>query len=244
MAVYKFTEQRIEECVAKRKRIRNWFGVIAVLVLAAVGLLYFFFPGTLILHVPIWGPLLGILVTIFLPWNWKSWPDKVRRSLLQTSVEISPSSVATSGLSEFKREFSIGEILRAEDAKFGGGYYLRTSNRYRWIVIPRRICGYDGINQELRTAGIRVVRTTIPPNWEEFAGMLLFGAILICSAAVHNIYLLSANLFVAVLLSYGVFFVVNANPDVKSHPMMRRAKFGAFLPAAFAAAGLWFALHR
>lgn len=244
MAVYGYSEEYIEESIAKHRRLRNWFVVIVSLIFAIICLVYFYSPRSPILRIPIWAPLFGIAVTIFLPWNWKGWPDKVRRSLRQTSVEISSYSVVMSGPSKFKREMCIGDILRAEEASFGSGYYLRTSNRYRWIAIPRRLSDYDAIGRELRAAGIRVVRTIIPPNWEEFLGMLLVAATLIVSVAVHDIRVLTANLLFAVLLSCGGFFVINAASDIKALPLMRRARFGAFLPTMFAAAGLWFAMHR
>ncbi|MCU1270839.1 MAG: hypothetical protein JWN74_2133 [Acidobacteriaceae bacterium] len=243
MSVYSYSERHIEERVNRARRIRFWFVVVVSLVFAAVCLLYFYSPGSPILRIPIWGPLLGIVITLFLPWNWRAWPENLRKSLGQTSIEISAGSVAMSGPQGFKREFSSGEIVLTEEPSLGTGLYLRTSNRYRWIAIPRRLAGYEAIKQELGAVGFSVVRTTIPPNWEEFAGMLLFAGTVICSFAVHNIRALSVNLLVALLLSVGWFFVINANPDVLKLPQMRWARFGAFLPVVFAAAGLWSALH-
>jgi protein-S-isoprenylcysteine O-methyltransferase Ste14 len=110
-------------------------------------------------------------------------------------------------------------------------------------VIPRKIDGYEAIKRELGAMGVSAVKTTIPPNWEEFVGMLLFFGTGICALTVHNIPLLIVNLLLSALLSFGWFFVINANPDVLKLPRMRWARFGAFLPVVFAAAGLWFALH-
>jgi len=87
------------------------------------------------------------------------------------------------------------------------------------------------------------MKTFIPPNWEEFLGVLLFIGTTILAFAVHNIQVLIVNLLIALLLSVGWFFVINANPDVLALPKMRWARFGAFLPVVFAAAGLWSALH-
>ena len=35
----------------------------------------------------------------------------------------------------YKRQLSISEIVRAEEPNLGTGLYLRTSNRYCWILI-------------------------------------------------------------------------------------------------------------
>jgi len=249
MAVYTYSEQQIERMVTRAGRVRSRFSILAFIVLGVAGLLMVYRPAFPLFHEPLRGWFFAILTSVFLVpifsivRNWRSWPDKMRRSLRETRAEILPGGVGMSGPQGFKREFSTGEIVRTEEPSLGTGLYLRTSNRYRWILVPRRLAGYEAIKQELGAVGVSVVRTTIPPNWEEFAGMLLFAATAICSFAVHNIGALSVNLLVALLLSVGLFFVINANPDVLKLPRMRWARFGAFLPVVFAAAGLWFALH-
>jgi hypothetical protein len=115
MAVYVYSQQQIENRVNKARRFRLWFCAAAFVILVFVSLLYFYSPSSPILRVPIWGPLLGILVTLFLPWNWRSWPNRLRSSLKDTSIEVSPGSVVMSGPSGFNRQFSTGEILRGEE---------------------------------------------------------------------------------------------------------------------------------
>jgi hypothetical protein len=249
MAVYGYSEPQIETMISKAGRVRSRFFILGIIVLAVVGLLMAYRPALPLFHEPLRGWFFAILTSVFLIpissilRNWRTWPNKMRLSLRAYRIEISPGAVGMAGPQEFKREFSIREIVRTEEPSLGTGLYVRTSNRYRWIVIPRRLAGYEAIKQELGAVGVSVVRTTIPPNWEEFAGMLLFATTAICSFAVHNIRALSVNLLVALLLSVGWYFVINANPDVLKLPRMRWARFGAFLPVVFAAVGLWFALH-
>lgn len=249
MAVYAYSEPQIERMVSRAGRVRSRFGILAFIVLVVAGLLMVYRPALPLFHEPLRGWFLAILTSVFLIpvlsilRNWRSWPDKMRYSLRATRIQIFPGSVCMSGPQGFRREFNTGKIVRTEEPSLGTGLYLRTSNRYRWILVPRRLAGYEAIKQELGAVGVSAVRTTIPPNWEEFAGMLLFAATAICSFAVHNIRALSVNLLVALLLSVGWFFVINANPDVLRLPRMRWARFGTFLPVMFAAAGLWSALH-
>ena len=249
MAVYAYSEPQIERMVSRAGRVRSGFSIFALVVLAVADMLMVYRPAFPLFYEPLQGWFFAILTSVFLIpvfgilRNRRSWPDKMRHSLRAIRIEIFPGSVGMSGPQGFRREFSTGEIVRTEEPSLGTGLYLRTSNRYRWIVIPRRLAGYEAIKQELGAVGVSVVRTTFPPNWEEFAGMLLFAATAICSFVVHNIRALSVNLLVALLLSVGWYFVINANPDVLKLPRMRWARFGAFLPVVFAAAGLWFALH-
>ena len=56
-----------------------------------------------------------------------------------------------------------------------------------------------------------------------------------------GLYLRSLNLILALLLSLGGLFIVNANPPVE-RTRMRSAKLGMFIPVVFAAVALWFAL--
>jgi hypothetical protein len=91
--------------------------------------------------------------------------------------------------------------------------------------------------------GVELIKTYIPPNLEEFVGVLLFMATILCTLYVQSVRLLTLNLFVALLVSLGGLFVISSNPDVKTLPQLRFAKFGVFLPVIFAAVGLLFALH-
>jgi hypothetical protein len=107
------------------------------------------------------------------------------------------------------------------------------------MFIPRNIDSYDAIKQELSQYGIGITKTTIPPNLEEFVGVLLFGGSMICAFSVHNVPLLIANLILSILLSIGCFSVINSDPDVKWG--MRYKRWAAFLPTVLAGVGLWLA---
>jgi hypothetical protein len=242
MAVYGYSEQQIEKMVgdAKRRRIRLRVSAIFILVLSA--LVYFYRPSFKTLPEGVWGALLGLLITSFLPRN-RGWIERLRQSLGQSGVQVSPSAVIWSGAKGHKRQVSIAEIVRAEEPSFGTGLCLRTSNRYRWFLIPRKLEGYAAIKGELLSSGVTVVKTAIPPNWEEFAGVLLFIGTMVCAVYVHDVRVLKVNLLAALLLSLGMLFVISSNPEALALPRMRWARFGAFLPVVFAAGGLWFALH-
>jgi hypothetical protein len=110
-------------------------------------------------------------------------------------------------------------------------------------MIPCTLDGYESVKLELKQMGRPVVRTSIPPNLEEYVGVLLFFGTTICAFSVHAVQLLTLNLFVAILLSLGGLFVIRANPDAKTMVQLRWAKYGVFLPVIFAAIGLWLALH-
>lgn len=123
------------------------------------------------------------------------------------------------------------EIVRAEESS-GRGLFLRTSDRYRWIFIPRRIDGYQDIKDNLTASGTPVVESKILPNWEEFLFVILFCASLICDLATHNRSILLVNLAVAVLT--GAFGTISAR-NYRDNPKLRlRVILGGMIPAAMA----------
>jgi len=73
-------------------------------------------------------------------------------------------------------QLSINEVVRVEEPYLDTGLYLRTSNRYRWILIPRKLDGYEAIKRDLAVAGAGMMKKVIPSNWEEFLFVLLFMA--------------------------------------------------------------------
>jgi hypothetical protein len=179
-------------------------------------------------------PLLGNV------WNWRSWPEKLRVSLKRTSFELSPFTIRVSDSFRRTKQLGKSEILRAEELSWKQGLYLRTANRYRWFLVAASLDGYQALKRELSELGIVVVRTSFPPNWEEFLGVLLFIGTAVCAFSAHSVRVLTLNLFVALLISLGGFFIINSNPDTL--PRMRWTRFAAFLPFVFAAWGLWFAV--
>ena len=240
MAVYVYAEEQIERMVAKSRRLRIRLCVAVILILVMAVLLAFYRPTLPIFHEPFraWG--IALLTALLLPlvktiWGWRKWPDLVRNSLRDTRVEISSGIVAASGPLGYKRQLSISEIIRAEEPYLGTGLYLRTSNRYRWLRIPRKLDGYEAIKRELSVAGGAVVRRVIPTNAEEFVLVLLFIGTILCAAMVRDTRILLANLIIAVAVSVAGFLIVNANPD---NHQIRRARIGVFIPVVFAALGL------
>jgi len=239
MAVYVYSEQRIERMVGQSRRMRIRFCVAAVVILVMALLLALYRPTLPIFHEPYraWG--MALLTSLFLfllntIWRWRKWPDLMRNSLRKTRVEVASGTVGVSGPFGYKRQLNISEIVRAEEPSLGTGLYLRTSNRYRWILIPSKLDGYDAIKRELAVAGAAVVKRFIPTNGEEFVFVLLFVGTILCAATVHDTRILLANLVIAVVLSVSGFLIVNANPD---NHQIRRARIGVFLPVVFAALG-------
>jgi hypothetical protein len=239
MAVYIYSKQQVERMVGKSRRLRIRFCVAAIVIMVMAVLLAFYRPTLPIFHEPFRAWVIALLTSLLLPlvktiWRWKKWPDLMRSSLRETRVEVASGTVEVSGPFGYKRQLSISEIVRAEEPYLGTGLYLRTSNRYRWILIPRSLDGYDPIKRELAVAGAAVVKRLIPTNGEEFAFVLLFIGTILCAATVHDTRILLANLLIAVVLSVSGFLIVNATPD---NPQIRRARIGVFIPVVFAALG-------
>jgi len=240
MAVYVYSEQQIEKMVGKSRRLRIRFCVAAIVILVIAVLLAFYRPTLPIFHEPVRAWVMALLTSLFLfplvkiIWHWRTWPDLMRNSLRDTRVEVASGAVGMSGPFGYKRQLSISEIVRAEEPNFGTGLYLRTSNRYRWILIPRNLDGYEAIKRELAVAGAAVVKRFIPTNWEEFVFVLLFIGTILCATMVHDTRILLANLVIAVIVSVSGFLIVSANPD---NDQIRRARIGVFIPVVFAALG-------
>jgi len=240
MAVYVYSEQQIERMVGESRRLRIRLCIAAIVILAMAVLLVFYRPTLPIFREPFraWG--MALLTSLFLfplvktIWRWRKWPDLLRNSLRDTRVEVASGTVGVSGPSGYKRELSISEIVRAEEPYLGTGLYLRTSNRYRWILIPRKLDGYDAVKREVAVAGAPVVKRLIPTNGEEFVFVLLFVGTILCATMVHDTKVLLANLVIAVVVSVSGFLIVNANLD---NHQIRRARIGVFIPVVFAALG-------
>ncbi len=246
MAVYAYSDEQIEKMIAGAKRLRVKFCLTASAIVVAVVLLWFFYPDIPAFQKPWFFALFTTLFVVPLLqnlWRWNTWSDKSRSLLRSQSVDISPGAVIVTYPSSHKRQLEQREILRAEEPSLGGGLYLRTANRYRWLLIPRKLDGYDAIKGELGTMGITIVKTSIPPNWEEFVGVLGFVTTGLCALFVNNLRVLTVNLFVSALLTLAGLFVINAYSDAMLQPKMRMARFGAFLPVIFAAAGLLLAVY-
>ncbi len=249
MAVYVYSEEQIERMLAQSRRMRIGLCLAACVILPITGVIAFYRPDLPIFHEPLRDWTIAIVTSLFLlPLvnnlrRWRSWPARMQSSLRKTSVEIASGVISVTAANGGKRQIRTSELLRADEPLLGRGLYLRSSNRYRWILIPRKLDGYEAIKREIGLAGTTIVKTSIPPNPEEFLFVVLFCGTMICALAVHNIYLLKVNFVVSLLLGFFGFYVINSNPETLALPRMRWAKFGAFLPVVAAAWGIWSALH-
>ena len=240
MAVYVYSEQQIETMVGESRRLRIRFCLAAIVILVMAVLLAFYRPTLPIFHEPVRAWVMALLTSLFLfplvktIWRWRGWQDQMRTLLREARVEVAPGTVGVCGPFGYKRQLSISEIVRAEEPNFGTGLYLRTLNRYRGILIPRKLDGYEAIKRELAVAGAPIVKRFIPTNWEEFIFVLLFIGTILCATMVHDTRILLANLVIAVIVSVSGFLIISANPD---NHQIRRARIGAFIPVVFAALG-------
>lgn len=184
------------------------------------------FIGSIVVMIQVWSP-------------WPGWLKEFSAAAGQSySLMISNDAVVLE-FQETMRQFATRDILRADEPTWGTGIYLRTANRYRWLLIRKTLDGYAEAKNEIEALGIPVVRTAIPPNWEEFCGVLAFCASLFCDILSSSRPLLSANLVIAVLLGIGGWYVVNANPD--NQKTRTKARIGVWIPAICAAVALYLA---
>lgn len=175
MALYVHRERQIESIINATKRFRLRYCAVAVAILVAaclVALLCLEWIFGTHQHARIW-----VLVALFvffgeplgeILWRGKSRPERLEQSLRRTKVDPSAEGVCRSGTVSQKR-LARNEIRRAEEISWG--LYLRTTNRYRWILIPARIDGFESLKREIAELGIPIVQSGIPPNWEELFGV-------------------------------------------------------------------------
>lgn len=246
MSVYFYGEPQIESMVRATRRFRLFFCAIAVIILAVASTVAFTHPRWIFdahRHAGMWvmvalavfvaGPLVDSLC------RWRSRLAHIEASLRNTVIEISEAGARVEHTTSMQ-QLDRNEILRAEEVSWG--LYLRTARRYRWLMIPSRIDGFQKLRHEIEALEIPIVRAAVPPNWEEIAGALIFAATFICAVCTHSVRLLTANLGISLLVAVAGFLIVSANPD--NLPKMRWARFAIFLPVAMTASMLWIALQR
>jgi hypothetical protein len=244
MAVYAFSEETIARIARRSPRALMWLRAIAaawLVVDVAVAVGQVFWHEIRIDLSERWAHSAFIIpfVLFFTSFSLRRrFPGRMEEHMLTYSVDVSPYSVRVQSDFWPQRQFTRDEILRVEEPSLGGGLYLRSSNRYRWLMVPRSLDGYGQIKDDLRAMGIPFTKKVIPTNWEEFAFVLLFCGTLICDMVTQNRQVLTANLIVAIFVGIGGFLIMSANPD--SSPRMRWVRYAAFLPAAFAV--VWFFL--
>lgn len=246
MGIYVYGERQIEEIVGASTRLRFRFCLGAAVILAAACVVaslrpeWIFGPAN---HARPW--VLAALFVFFAGplgdnlWRWKSRPARLADSLRKLRIEISAEGVRVLTASGM-RQMARAEIQRAEEVSWG--LYLRSPNRYRWILIPAKIEAFEALKREIGELGIPIVQSAIAPNWEEFAGVLVFAATMICAIFAHSPQVLAANLLISLIVAVGGFAIVSANPE--NLPKMRWARLGIFLPVLMTASMLWLAWRR
>lgn len=136
----------------------------------------------------------------------------------------------------FSAHYAFHEITRAEEPSIGAGLYLRTANRYNYAALTRSLEDFQDFKTELVAHNIPIVKTLIPPNWEEYLFVLMF-----CSSLIGSVVLIGAkgrqsmlmiNFAYAVLLGVVGFLIVGARANHIAQ--LKWARFGALLPALFA----------
>ncbi|HTD22875.1 MAG TPA: hypothetical protein VK738_09495 [Terriglobales bacterium] len=244
MATYGYSEQHIENMVGRNLMIRRRVCVIALTVLACLLAFYvsvWFFGAHDWLPTWVVPVLLGVFLHPLINYirSWKNYRGKLEESLRKMKVEISPERISMFSSSLPVRQLERSEIQRAEDASLfgGGGFYLRTPNRYRWLLIPREIESCEIAKSELIAMGIPIMTKSLPPNWEEFVGVLGFCTTLMCPLFAHSKSVLTVNLLLSLLVALAMFFIISANPD--NLPRMRWVRFFGFLPVVVTGLMLW-----
>lgn len=241
MGVYFYGEQQIENLVQSSQRLRARFCAGAAGILGAAAVTGWLRPAWVFgegNHARGW-VIAALLVFFAGPlgenlWRWRSRTESLRQSLRDFRVEVFEDGVrvaADGGIRVMGRE----EIRRVEEV--GWGLYLRSAQRYRWILIPVGLHGFAELKGEIAAMGIPLVQAEVAPNWEEFVGALVFVATMVCAIFTHSRAVLTANLAVSVMVAVAGFVVVSANPE--NLPKMRWARLGVFLPVLMTASMLW-----
>jgi hypothetical protein len=241
MAMYVYSEPEINEIVQSSKRLRIRFCAGAGAFLAAASVVAMVKPSWIFgpeNHARLWVlALLGIFVAGPLAENllrWKTRSAKLKESLRSMRIEVSNWGVRVLGDGRM-RALERAEIRLAEEVPWG--LYLRSANRYRWILIPAGLTDFRALKWEIAEMRIEMRPAAAAPNWEEFVGAVLFAATVVCAIFAHSAWLLAANLTVSVALAVAGFMVVSANPE--NLPKMKWARMAVFLPVAMTASMLW-----
>lgn len=241
MSVYVYGERQIQEILARSKRLRVGFCAGATGVLATAATMAWLRPewifgagdharwwviGALIVFVA--GPLADNLS------GWQRHWVGMERSLRATRIEVSANGVGLRG-ADSERKFGTEEIRRAEEVPWG--LYLRTAERYRWVLIPAGVVEFEELKREIGGLGVVIVAAGMAPNWEELVGGVVFAATMICAIFAKSTGVLAADLIVSMIVAAAGFVVVSANPE--NLPKMRWARLGIFLPVLMTGSMLW-----
>ena len=159
-------------------------------------------------------------------------------SLRGTRVAVGQNEVSVM-TGESVRVLQRSDIVGAQEV--GWGIYLRSANRYRWILVSSQMDGFRQFGSELENMGIPIVAAAVPPNWEELAGAAAFIATMLCAVFARSAEVLTADLVISAIVAVIGFGVISANPE--NLGKMRWARFGIFLPVAMTGSMLWTALR-
>ncbi|MFC5863533.1 hypothetical protein ACFPT7_14600 [Acidicapsa dinghuensis] len=242
MAVYGYSEETIEKVRAKAKRNALPMRIIGVTLI--IGSFVAMIVDTRIgLRSD---PLRSLpVVLIVLGMQLMGWTFRRGRKQLTDVVDaiVGRSYIVTEGEvrqlypNGEERRFSREEIVRAEEVRLVRGLYIRSSNRYRWILVPETIDRYDEFKDELRRMGIPFVRRALPMNPEEWLFVAVYIGTLICPLVTHDRGILVADFVVALCLTFPGMLIIRANPD--NRRLRKLAYAGSFLPAVLILAFLW-----
>jgi len=249
MGIYGYSESQIESMVAKSRRYRVRYYILASVAIAATVVLLFLSPRWFELGRTWW---IAFITTLFvhpliqhLRFRKRLLPE-LQASRRQMKFDVSAERVSYAAF--MPRPFTGGAVIagtevrqiersamvRAEELSSGWrkGIFLRTSNRYQWLRIPRKIDGYEQLKGELISMGIPVVPVSIGPNWEEFVFIFLFVATLICPILTMDMRVRMISLVLSLLLVVPGILVSRLSYTC-TRKSRKLAYFGIFIPAAY-----------
>jgi len=159
--------------------------------------------------------------------------EQLTNSYRSFHVTVIPDSITIAAPPRWSRTLERTDVVRAEEPVVGGGLYIRSNGRYRWMIIPRSLDDYAEIRDLLPSLGIPVVRTKVPPNTEEFLGVLVFCASILCDLFAHSPGIKMGNLVVSAAIAVGGLIVIRRGWE--NDPRRLKAQIGCFLPLLGAA---------
>jgi len=246
MRFYCYSASRIEELVGKTRRSRRIVLFVGLgLLLTALLLMFYRFQISASLERK-WNA--GFIFSFVLAsqaiqggWNPRKKAEKLRTNLSLLNVTLTEEEIQIRYSKELTRNLAREDILRVEEPSVGCGLYLRSPNRYRWMVIPSSLDDYEEIKSELARMGIPTGNKRIATNYEEFIFVLLFCGTLICAGLVNNLYVLGVCLIVATLLVPCGMYVISASSENSA----RRWKsiLGTLIPVFAVAIKIWIVLR-
>ncbi|HEY2469431.1 MAG TPA: hypothetical protein VGI45_16540 [Terracidiphilus sp.] len=137
----------------------------------------------------------------------------------------------------WSRTILINEIVRADEPRSGLGLFLRTSNPLRWLLIPRRIEGYEEIKSNLTANGISVAQTRFSPQRIEYGLFAVAFGTMICELVTSSRGFLLGNVALGIVIAVVGMQVALERAD-SAKIRFQYILFYSF-PLIFAALGLW-----